>query len=574
VAAARAIARRAWGDGRTRTISFAVLFALVALAQAKGYEHSYPTLAERLQFAQSFGANKAIRLFYGIPHDLLSVGGYVGWRTGGILSIFAAVWGVFAAVRAQRAEEDDGRWEIVLAAPIDRRTALGAALAGVGAGAALIWIATWLGLLAGGLAAGPSAYLALELAAVAVAFVGVGSLASQLAPTRRLALGIGMAVVAIAFALRVVADTSEALEWLRWVTPLGWAEEMRPFAGPQPAALLPLLLAALALLAVSARIALRRDVGTGLLASSDSAPPSRRLLSSPTALDLRGERGLLIGWFAGIGIFAAITGLLASNDSAPPSRRLLSSPTALDLRGERGLLIGWFAGIGIFAAITGLLAKTFNSESISQTLREQLEKLGGASVITPKGALGFYFLIFAFAISLFACAQISAARHEESESRLETLFALPVSRLGWLAGRLLLAAAGALALSLTAALLAWAAAASQDAGIGIGAALAAGLNCMPVALLFLGLSALAFGLVPRATAGIAYGLVSVTFLWYLFGAILGAPQWTLDLSPFQHVAPVPGQPFKVPEALAMLAIGGAAMLAALAAFRRRDVLGA
>ena len=529
MAAARAIARRAWGDGRTRTISFAVLFALVALAQAKGYEHSYPTLAERLQFAQSFGANKAIRLFYGVPHDLLSVGGYVGWRTGGILSIFAAVWGVFAAVRAQRAEEDDGRWEIVLAAPIDRRTALGAALAGVGAGAALIWIATWLGLLAGGLAAGPSAYLALELAAVAVAFVGVGSLASQLAPTRRLALGIGMAVVAIAFALRVVADTSEALEWLRWVTPLGWAEEMRPFAGPQPAALLPLLLAALALLAVSARIALRRDVGTGLL---------------------------------------------ASNDSAPPSRRLLSSPTALDLRGERGLLIGWFAGIGIFAAITGLLAKTFNSESISQTLREQLEKLGGASVITPKGALGFYFLIFAFAISLFACAQISAARHEESESRLETLFALPVSRLGWLAGRLLLAAAGALALSLTAALLAWAAAASQDAGIGIGAALEAGLNCMPVALLFLGLSALAFGLVPRATAGIAYGLVSVTFLWYLFGAILGAPQWTLDLSPFQHVAPVPGQPFKVPEALAMLAIGAAAMLAALAAFRRRDVLGA
>lgn len=527
--AAAAIARRAWSDGRTRTLSFALLFALIALAQAFGYEHSYPTVAERLQFAQSFGANKAIRVFYGVPHDLVHVGGYVAWRVGGTLSLFAAVWGVFAAVRAQRAEEDDGRWELVLAAPLDRRTALRAALAGVGAGAALLWLATWVGLLVGGLAAGPSAYLALEIAAVAAVFVGVGSLASQLAPTRRLALGLGMAIFAAAFALRIVADTSGALEWLRWLTPLGWAEEMRPFAGPQPGALVPLAAATVALLVVSARIALRRDVGTGLLASAQSGPPRDRLLSSPTALGLRSERGLLLGWFA---------------------------------------------GIGLYAVVVGLLVDTFNAENLSQTLREQLHKLGGASVVTPKGALGFYFLIFAFAISLFACAQISAARHEEADSRLETLFALPVSRLGWLGGRLVLAAAGALALSLLAGALAWAAAASQGAGIGLGSALEAGLNCMPAALLFLGLAALAFSLLPRATAGLAYGLVSVAFCWYLFGALLGAPQWTLDLSPFQHLAPVPAQPWKTADALAMVAIGAAAMLAALAAFRRRDILGA
>ncbi len=527
--AAVAIARRAWGDGRTRTLSFALLFGLIALVQALGYEHSYPTVAERLQFAQSFGDNKAVRLFYGVPHDLLTVGGYVSWRTGGILSLFAAVWGIFAAVRAQRAEEDDGRWELVLAAPIGRRTALRAALAGVGAGLATIWLATWVGLLAGGLAAGPSAYLALEIAAVAAVFVGVGSLTSQLAPTRRLAIGLGMAVFAAAFALRIVADTSEALEWLRWATPLGWAEEMRPFVGPQPGALLPLAAATAALLAVSARIALRRDVGTGLLASADSAPPRDRLLSSPTALALRSERGLLAGWFA---------------------------------------------GIAFYAVVVGLLVKTFNTENLSQNLREQLHKLGGTSIATPTGAFGFYFLIFAFAISLFACAQISAARHEEADSRLETLFALPVSRLGWLGGRLALAAAGALALSLLAGVLAWAAAATQSAGIGLGAALEAGLNCMPAALLFLGLAALAFALIPRATSGVAYGLVSVAFCWYLFGALLGAPQWTVDLSPFQHVAPVPAQPLKTADALVMIAVGAAAMLAALAAFRRRDVLGA
>ncbi len=527
--ASRALARRAWGDGRTRTISFAVLFGFAALVQVVGYEHSYPNVADRMQFAVNFGDNKAIRLIYGVPHDLITVGGYAAWRVGGVLAIFAAVWGVFAAVRAQRGEEDDGRAEIVLAGPLGRGPVFAAGLAGIGGGVVLLWAATWLGLLAGGLAAGPSAYLALEVAAVAAVFVGVGSLASQIAPTRRLALGLGTAVFALAFALRIVADTAGSLEWLRWATPLGWAEEMRPFSGSQPAVLLLIVAATAALLFAAAGIALRRDIGTGLLHSSDSAPPRMRLLSSPAALALRSERGLLIGWFA---------------------------------------------GIAVYAVLTGLLAETFTAANLSRSVREELQKFGGASLVTPKGALGFYFLFFAFAISLFACAQMSAARHEEAESRLETVFALPVGRRGWLLGRLALAVAGIAALALAAALLAWGAAATQDAGIGLGAALEAGLNTIPASLLFLGLAALAFAALPRATAGVAYGLVAVAFLWYLFGALLGAPQWTLDLSPFQHVAPVPAQPFKVPEALAMVAIGAAASLAALTAFRRRDVLGA
>lgn len=527
--AARAIARRAFADGRVRTLSFAALFLLMALVQVVGYEHSYPTVAERAHFAASFGSNKAIRLFYGVPRDLLTVGGYVAWRIGGIFSIFAAVWGVFAAVRALRAEEDSGRWELVLAGAVRRRSAYRAALLGTLGGAAVLWAATWLGLLIGGVAAGPSAYLALEVAAVAVAFVGVGAVCCQLAPTRRLALGGGMGVFAIALALRIVADTAGSLEWLRWATPLGWAEEMRPFAGPQPAVLLLFAAFSIGLLFVAARIAMQRDVGTGLLSSADSAPPR-----------LRG----------------------------------LSSPTALALRGERGTLVGWFAGIGLYAVVVGLLADTFNTANISRTLQEQFEKLGGASIVTPKGALGFYFLIFVFAVSLFACAQVSAARHEESESRLETLFATAVSRRSWLAGRLALAAAGALALSLAAGVLAWAAALSQGTHVALGDLLEAGLNCMPSALLFLALSALAYGAAPRATAPVAYGLVSVAFCWYLFGALLGAPQWTLDLSPFQHVAPVPAQSFKLTEALIMLAAAALALLGAFWCFERRDVLGA
>ena len=106
-----------------RTVSFACLFAVIAYIQPAAYRHAYPTHASRLAFAHSFANNKAIRLFYGAPHNLLTIGGYTAWRVGGTLAIFAAVFGLLAAVRALRTEEDTGRTELVLAGALGRRTA-------------------------------------------------------------------------------------------------------------------------------------------------------------------------------------------------------------------------------------------------------------------------------------------------------------------------------------------------------------------------------------------------------------------------------------------------------------------
>jgi ABC-2 type transport system permease protein len=527
-AARRALARQALRDGRTRTLCFAALFGLVALVQPLAYRHSYPTVQDRIGFARAFGDNTAVRLFYGVPHDLLTVGGYSGWRVGGFMSIFAGVWGLLAAVRALRAEEEAGRQELVLAGIVSRREAFAAALVAIAAGAALLWIALFAGLLAGGLPAGGSAYLALAAVSPVPVFVGVGAVASQLASTRRLALELVSAALLLALVARVVADTSQRLDWLRWATPLGWVEELRPFAGARPAVLVLPLVASGLLLVVALALNAARDVGTGLL---------------------------------------------SARDSAAPRARLLGSSTAQALRDERGSLIAWLVGVGFFAAIVGLLSDTFSGGGISHNLQRQFSKVGGASLTTPSGALGFYFLFFVVVISLFGCAQVAAIRREEADQRLETLFALPVSRRGWLAGRTAIAAGGAVLLALGAGVLAWAGATAAGAGVSLPDMLGAGANCLPAALLFLGLGLLAFGGAPRASAGIAYGLVAAAFVWELFGAVLGAPSWTLDLSPFHHVGLVPAQPFKATAAAVMLAVGAVATFAALGLFERRDLTG-
>jgi ABC-2 type transport system permease protein len=175
------------------------------------------------------------------------------------------------------------------------------------------------------------------------------------------------------------------------------------------------------------------------------------------------------------------------------------------------------------------------------------------------------------AVSVFCCMQVDSIRREEADQRLESLLSLPVGRPGWLGGRLLVVAAAAAAVALGAGLFAWAGAASQGADVSLPTMLGAGANTLPVALLFLALGALAFALAPRASAGIAYGLVGLAFAWELLGALLEVPTWLLALSPFRDIGLVPGESFDATGACVMLALAAAAAVSAIALFRRRDL---
>ena len=525
----RTLARRAFLDSRIRTLAFAYVFAAYSYIQPAGYRTAYPTLADRLQFARSFGANKGIRLFYGEPHAIETVNGYTAWRVGGTLAIAAAVFGLLAAVRASRAEEDAGRTELVLAMPVRRGAASLASGTAVLASAAVLWAAEGAGFVVGGLPVGGAAYLALTTASVIWVCAGIGALASELAPNRRVALELGGAVVGVMFVLRVLADTVGGLGWVRWLTPLGWAEEMRPLTGAHPLVLLLPACAGAVLIVGAARIAARRDIGTGVL-------PAR--------------------------------------DSAEPRLGMLSSPTAQALRSSRGSLTVWIAGVASLAFILGSVSKSISPADVSKSAQREIAKLGSGAITTPTGYLAFVFIFFVLAVSMFMCAQISAARQVEADQQLETMLAMPVSRRRWLAGRLMIALCAAAVISLSAGLASWAGAQSAGAHVSLPRMLEAGANCLPTAILFLGIAVLAYAVAPRASSMISYGLVAVAFLWQLTGSLLSVPKWLLDATPFAHVGLIPVQSFRAQAAVVMVAIGAVTAVAAIAWFERRDLMGA
>lgn len=522
-----AIARHAFRQERVRLGVVAAIAVLYTAANVVGYRDTYPTVDQRRRFAAAFGDNVALRLFYGLPHDLATVAGYVEFRVVGILSVLMAAWAVFAAVRALRGEEDAGRFELLLAGPVQRGQATVAVLAALAAECLVLWAATVLALVATGTAfgditLGQSLLIGVAIVAPGALFAAVGALVCQVAPTHRGAQALGGALVAVFLMVRIVADLVDGARALRWATPLGWAGEVRPVTGSRPAVLL-LFAAATALAAwATLAIARRRDVATGLVGGGHAPRSHGRMLGSPLRAAIRGE-----------------------------------TPT----------LTTWVAGAGIFAALIGGFSKSIADEARKANLHSSL----GTDYTTPGGYLALTFVFFALVVALFAASHLNGIRDEEGSGRLETLLALPVSRTRWLAGRVAIAAVASVLLAVLTGVLAWAGAATQDAGVGFGSLVAAGANCIPAALLFLGLGTLLFAAAPRQSAGAAMALVGAAFLWELVGAVLEAPSWTLALSPFHHVAAVPVARFDTTGATIMLVLAAATAGAGVAVFARRDL---
>jgi len=296
-----------------------VLFGGLVLNEALSYHTSFPTVASREQFAQTFGGNAGLAAVIGPARQLDTIGGFVAWRVFGLLIIVGAIWGLLTATRLLRGEEDAGRWELLLAGRTTRRHAAVQAIAGLAAGWVVLWALTaGLTVAAGsrsgvGFPVSASLFYATAATASAAIFLAIGALASQLSPTRRQASGLAAAAFAASFLIRMVADAGTGPAWMRWASPLGWVENLRPLTGSQPLALVPIILLIAAAAAAAVTLAGRRDLGAAVLARRQSAKARTRLLGGPVILVARLERWVALAWIGGVAMLALIFGIVAQS---------------------------------------------------------------------------------------------------------------------------------------------------------------------------------------------------------------------------------------------------------------------
>jgi ABC-2 type transport system permease protein len=528
--AARLTARKA---ARSATV-WGLVFGVYVASSALGYAATYKTPLARAQLVTTFGANFGFNALIGPAHQIGTVAGFTAWRALGVLSIVGGVWGVLAGTRLLRGEEDSGRWELLLVGQTTRRGATAKAIAGLAAGLLTLWGMTAIVTIAVGrdgtvnIGAGSALFLALALVCSAAIFLAAGALASQLAPTRRQAAGYAAAALGVSYALRMIADSGAGLAWLRWFSPLGWVEELRPLTDPGPLMLLPIAALVAALAGLAIHLAGTRDLGASVIADRTNARPHTRLLSGPTGLAIRLTRGAVTGWGVSIALLGLTMGLIAKS-------------------------VG-----GVLSADAGD--------------REAFAKMG----FRGSGAaqyLAITLLIVALLVALLAAGQLSSARSEEAEGRLEHLLVRPISRYSWLTGRLAVATGCLVVAGLIAGATSWLGAASQDAGVGLATLLDAGLNVVPPAVFVLGAGALTFGVWPQAVSSVTYGLLAWSFLVEIIGGVAGASHWVLDTSLFHQMAAAPAVSPNWTSGAWMIALGAGAAAAGAIAFRYRDLAG-
>ena len=514
-------------------LGWGLIFGLSVATSAVGYADAYKTAASRAAFAKAFGSNAGLDAITGPAVQIQTVAGYTVWKTLAFLSVLACVWGLTISTRLLRGEEEAGRMEVLLSGAYTKRRAARQIITGLATGAAVLFIVTALFAVdvgrvhSVGIPATSMVYFACAAVAGAAMFLALGSLLAEIAATRRQAATYGGAIIAMSYALRMVADSGSGLSWLRWTTPLGWIEELQPLTAPRPLALLPICVTTASAVLWALRIAQRRDLGASVLRDRSSATARMALLSGPLGLTIRLLRWTILGWMLVVSATALLLGFVAKQAGAS----LSSTPSI-----QRAL-----AALGMHRA--------------------------GASTY-----LGVAFLIVAVYIAFVGASSVVTMRAEEADTLVETFLVRSVSRWRWFAVRSSVMTVAVALCGGVAGLFAWLGVVSTHAGVSASALAEAGWNVVPPALCLVGISLLAFGVAPRSTPFVAYGVLLWSFLVELFGEALKLSHWIIDTSLFHQMAPAPAVAPDWTSSTALVAVAVATSLVGAVAFARRDLV--
>src|SRR6266511_1334109 len=316
--ASRAVAATTAGRAARPGVLWGLVFGATIASSASTYLSAFPTAASRTRLALSMRGNAGFAALFGPIRGIDTVAGYTAYKTLMFSVILAAV--------------------------------------GLGAGIVALWVPT--AVLAAGVGAtskvgmglGASLFVATSIVAAAAMFMAIGMLVGQLAATRHDANLVGAGILAASYLVRMVADSDSALAWLRWASPLGWIEELRPLTGSRPFAFVPIVALVVVLVVVAVRMAKQRDLGASAFASRDTPKPRTFLLGGEAGLTVRLTRPAIVAWIGALATSGLVFGLVAQ----AAANALRGSPglerTIARLGGSRAGAASYLGFTFVFAA--------------------------------------------------------------------------------------------------------------------------------------------------------------------------------------------------------------------------------
>lgn len=518
------------------------IVAIVGITAASGSALSdlYRTAEERIGYASQIAPSVVGRAFGG-PIDGPSLGAITMVELFYFTAVMIAFMSTLTVVRHTRRNEESGAAELVSSGIVGRFASLTAAMV-VSISANLI-VGGFSFLILGqvdDLSTSGALGMSLALAVTGIAFAGLAAIAAQVSETARGANSIAGAAIGVSFLIRAIGDgiatvSADGLHatahWISWLSPLGWGFQIHPFT-QQNWWLFGLLVGFMVVMVAGAFVLLtRRDVGLGIIPVRSGRRSAKPGLLKPLGLAWHLQRGTLIGWVIGFLVFGVVIGGMA-NEFASLSE---SNPKAAESLAEVG----------------------GNSSNVSDLFFTAMFNFAGVTAVG------------------YSLQSLLKLRGEETAGRLESVLGTSVSRVKWVFSHLLITVFGSVLLMLIVGVMASIVHVLVGGGSWDDAwrLLPAAMAQLPAILAFIGGVLLLFGIFPRLTIPLAWSAFIGSFLILQLAALLGLPEWTVNISPFTHSPAAPSESITLIPVLSLLATAVVLGVLGLISFKNRDVTG-
>ncbi|GIQ68849.1 ABC transporter membrane-spanning protein [Xylanibacillus composti] len=514
---------------RLRIPLWLLAIASLTLVVAQAFAGLYPTASERQTMAETM-LNPAMTAMLGKGYGLdnYTLGAMMAHQMLLMTAVAVGIMSMLLVARHTRADEEEGRMELIRSLPVGRLSNLQATvLVGFGTNAILALLVA-VGLyslrlesmdLEGSLLYGAA------LGAAGMFFTGAAAVFAQLSPSARGTIGLSIAVLLLAYLVRAIGDVTDGV--LTWFSPLGWVLSAEVYVNNYwwPV----ILTAAVALLLAAAAYGLHamRDLEAGIWPARPGRTRASVFLQSPLGLGLRLQRTGLIAWAIGMFVLGASYG-----------------------------------------SVLGDLDSFFADNAIMNELLSQAEGYSLTEQFIP-----FLMIIISIICTVPGLMAILKLGAEEKKNRTEHLLSRTVSRLRIMGSYVGISlATGWIMLSMAAIGLGLAASAVMEEPIALGAFYQAAMSYLPAVWTMIGVAVLLIGVAPKF-AGLAWAYLGFSFFVVYLGSLLQFPVWLGNLSPFAHASQLPVEEMDYTQAFLLLLVAGLLIAAGMLGYRKRDIHG-
>ncbi|WP_100408116.1 ABC transporter permease [Bacillus solitudinis] len=514
---------------RLRLSIWLMALSFITIVTASAFTDLYQNEQERQVIAETM-RNPAMTAMIGPGYGLndYTAGPMMAHQMLLFTAIVVALMNILLATRHTRADEEEGRVELIRALPVGQLTNVGASIIVLFSANLLLALLIGFGLYGLGIESmdleGSLLYGA-AIGATGILFCAVTVLFAQVSDNTRGTIGISFTALGVAYLVRAVGDVSN--EMLSLFSPLSWILRTEVYVNNYWWPIFVTVGMGLGIVVVSLYLNRIRDLESGFLPTKPGRKHANRFLLSPLGLAFRLQRTGIIAWAVGMFILGASYGsVLGDLESFFSSNEMLSE---------------------LFPPVEGL------------SLTEQF--------------LTMLMSVISMICTVPALLPILKIRAEERKNRIEHVLTHSVSRTKLMGGYLALSLFFGFVMLFLALTGLWVTAYSMmEEPLSFTMMFAALMGYLPAIWLMTGLVVLFIGVFPQL-ASIIWLYLGYSFIVVYLGGLLQFPEWMGELSPYGHIAQLPVEEMNYLKSFTLIGLAISFMLIGFRGYKKRDIIG-